>query len=239
MAETLDDLYGAPLADFVGRRDELARALRKDGKREEAEAVKALRKPTVAAWAINRVAREHAAEVERLLRAGDVVRAAQERALGGDRSELRDTVEERRTVIRRLTDQAVELSSDTHRQEIDATLEAASIDADVGDLLRRGRLTTTVPRPSGFDVLAGMEFAGPAPSSTDDGDRRAAEKHAVRERLERRLSEADDAVERSRSRLLEAENALADAQREVDEARTEAERDVRVRDEIRAELSEE
>ena len=46
-----DDLYALPPGDFTRARDERAKALRKEGRREEADAVKALRKPTVAAWA--------------------------------------------------------------------------------------------------------------------------------------------------------------------------------------------
>ena len=81
-----DDLYALPPGEFTRARDERAKALRKEGKREEADAVKALRKPTVAAWALNQLARRRAKDVERLLTAGEKLRAAQEELLaGGDR----------------------------------------------------------------------------------------------------------------------------------------------------------
>ena len=45
------DLYGLPLERFVPERTALGKALRSEGKREEAAAVAKLVKPSVAAWA--------------------------------------------------------------------------------------------------------------------------------------------------------------------------------------------
>ena len=55
--EEADALYGLPLEDFVAERDALAKRLRGEGRREDAQAVKALAKPTVAAWAVNQAVR--------------------------------------------------------------------------------------------------------------------------------------------------------------------------------------
>ncbi|MEA2287422.1 MAG: hypothetical protein QOJ21_3465, partial [Solirubrobacteraceae bacterium] len=52
-----DELYGLPLDAFVPERDALAKELRSDGRREEAAEVKALRKPSVAAWGVNQAVR--------------------------------------------------------------------------------------------------------------------------------------------------------------------------------------
>src|SRR4051812_28617732 len=61
MAEGVDDradaLFAVPLEDFVAERTALARALRAEGDRPAATAVGKLRKPTPAAWALNRLAR--------------------------------------------------------------------------------------------------------------------------------------------------------------------------------------
>src|SRR5207245_6823398 len=84
-----DELYALPLADFTKARDELVRHLRREGLRHEAQAVKALRKPTIAAWTLNQLARRRPEEVERLLAIGKRMRTAQEALLaGGDRSSL-------------------------------------------------------------------------------------------------------------------------------------------------------
>jgi hypothetical protein len=53
-----DDLYALPPGEFTRARDERAKGLRKEGRRDEADEVKALRKPTVAAWALNQLARQ-------------------------------------------------------------------------------------------------------------------------------------------------------------------------------------
>ena len=74
--DEVDPLYGLPLAEFVTERDALAKRLRADGRREDANAVKALRKPSVAAWAANQVLRSQPGQRDALLEAGDALRAA-------------------------------------------------------------------------------------------------------------------------------------------------------------------
>ena len=53
----LDALYQLPLDQFTSARDDLAKRLRADGQAEQAEQVKALRKPPVAVWLVNRLVR--------------------------------------------------------------------------------------------------------------------------------------------------------------------------------------
>ena len=67
--EIIDRLYGLPLSEFTRERDRAARELRSEGRRAEADELKALRKPTAAAGAINRLVREHAADVRAFLTA--------------------------------------------------------------------------------------------------------------------------------------------------------------------------
>jgi Bacterial capsule synthesis protein PGA_cap len=70
LEQELDRLYSLPLDDFTDARNDLARRLRKAGQRPAAEAVAALRKPPVPAWAINQLARRHDEDVSTLLEAG-------------------------------------------------------------------------------------------------------------------------------------------------------------------------
>ena len=49
--QAAEELYGLPPGEFTSARDKRAKELRGDGERDAANAVKALRKPTVAAWA--------------------------------------------------------------------------------------------------------------------------------------------------------------------------------------------
>ena len=61
--DEIDGLYGLPLDEFTQARNELARSLRKDGRREEAAEVAGLRKPTPPAWVVNQLVRERRSEV--------------------------------------------------------------------------------------------------------------------------------------------------------------------------------
>ena len=53
----VDALYGLALDEFVPARDALAKRARAEGRREDAAAIAALRKPSVAAWAANQAIR--------------------------------------------------------------------------------------------------------------------------------------------------------------------------------------
>ena len=70
------DLYRLPRAEFTSARDELARRLRRESKRTQADEVKAVRKPTAAAWIVNQLSHEAKAELKKLLSAGERMRKA-------------------------------------------------------------------------------------------------------------------------------------------------------------------
>jgi hypothetical protein len=72
-----DELYLVPPPSFVAARNQLAAALKKAGKKAEAEAIKALAKPPVSVWAINHVARHDSAAMAEFLDASDQLRRAQ------------------------------------------------------------------------------------------------------------------------------------------------------------------
>ena len=72
MVRKASDLYGLPLDEFVKARDTLAKELRKAGKTEAADEVKALRKPSVSAWTVNQLARRYPQELKALVKTGDV-----------------------------------------------------------------------------------------------------------------------------------------------------------------------
>ena len=89
------ELYGLPLERFTEERNALVKELRKEGRREEATEVSNLRKPSVAAWAVNQLVRTQRRDVANLLEAGDSLREAQSQLLAGhgDADALRDAVE--------------------------------------------------------------------------------------------------------------------------------------------------
>ena len=64
------ELYGLPLERFTEERNALVKELRKEGRREEAAEVSNLRKPSVAAWAVNQLLRTQRRDVAKLFEAG-------------------------------------------------------------------------------------------------------------------------------------------------------------------------
>src|SRR2546423_12789585 len=80
--QDVERLYGMPLDGFLPARAELVKRLRGDGRREAAQAAGRLRKPTVAAWAVDRLARDRQDAIEELFDANDRPRAAQTGARG-------------------------------------------------------------------------------------------------------------------------------------------------------------
>lgn len=151
--EAEERLYGAPLERFVSLRDELARELRAAGDAEGALAIAALRKPSVALWAVNQLARRASGEVDRLLAAGETLREAQ----ATDPDAFREVLDVERRLVAALTDRAAALleegghaASEANLERVRRTLQAASGASDEErERLRRGTLRQEL-EPTGF-----------------------------------------------------------------------------------------
>jgi hypothetical protein len=147
-ADEADDLYGLPLDAFVPERDALVKRLRADGRGDEANEVKALRKPSVAAWAVNQVVRTQPKESRALWQAGDALIAAQEALLAGkgDAAALRTAVEDERAAVDGLLEAARGLLTgegrdlgETTLERVRETLHAGAIDAEAREDVAAGR----------------------------------------------------------------------------------------------------
>ena len=66
----IGDLYTQPPEGFTASRNERGDTLRAEGRREDEQRVRALRRPSVMAWAVNVAARSQRELVEELLEAG-------------------------------------------------------------------------------------------------------------------------------------------------------------------------
>ena len=73
----LDSLYALRPEEFVAARNDLAKRLTEAGERERAAEIKALRKPSLAVWLVNRLARERELDVQRLAKAGEALMQGQ------------------------------------------------------------------------------------------------------------------------------------------------------------------
>jgi hypothetical protein len=225
----VDDLYGLSLDQFVPARTALAKELRSGDRREEAATVAALRKPSVAAWAVNQLVRTQRREVTELFDAGDALRGAQEQVLAGrgDGGSLRAAVEQERAAVERLTGTARGLlTSEGHElsatiiERVSDTLHAAALDDDARAQVQDGRLEREL-RHVGLGMAApgakpggatpapvrkpGRRSAGKAPAASGQrAAERAAAERAERERAEREGA-ADRAADRAAARVAERE----------------------------------
>jgi hypothetical protein len=236
----VDDLYDAPLEQFVTRRGNLARELRKQGKREEAAEIAALRKPSVAAWAVNQLVRTQSRSVAELFDAGDALQEAHRTATTGrgDAGALRSAAQRERSAADQLMEAARglltadgnELSA-TIVDRVADTLRAAALDDEAREKVRDGRLEREL-RHVGLGVLAGggaIETpTAPArrkakPTAAKRRSKRAAagdaEQHDPEAEEERRKQQAEE-----ESRERERDEALKAARDVEAKARRQAER---------------
>jgi hypothetical protein len=239
----IDDLFALPLDEFTTARNALAKQLKQAGDGDAAEQVRALAKPSVAAWAVNQLARREPEAVRSLLNVAARLRSAQERSLKGDRTadELRAAQAEERELIRDLARRAEGVlreagrpASGTTLERVSSLLRAAAVDEPGRTALREGRLAGDV-EVSGFDAFAGLEVGakrgGRAARAGDDlAERRRRKREAAqrRKKLEKQvrdLSTRADAAERdaekARREADEAEAVATERRREADAAAAE------------------
>jgi hypothetical protein len=224
----IDRLYGLPLDEFVRGRDELARALGREGSRDEAARVKALRKPTVGAWALNQAVRRRRVETDALLATGRRLREAHEDLMsGGDPAVLRETMEEERSLTTALADCAEAIASETGksgpalRDRVRATLHAAVVEDEVRDELAAGRFVREreavglgLVEPPGGSTAAPPKRPATKPRKergAPAGPARAPATEASPVDTRRRAEPTPPAESAPDPRLTEAERALAEA----------------------------
>ncbi|WP_367126032.1 hypothetical protein [Streptomyces phytohabitans] len=153
-----DELYGLPPSAFTAARDRRARQARQAGDRGLAQEIRRLRRPTLAAWAGNLLARESPDGTGTLLRLGEALREAH-RDLDG--AQLRALAAQQRQVVAGLARQAAELAAGAGRplgedslREVERTLHAALADPDAGAEWARGRLARPLAAVVGFPGVA-------------------------------------------------------------------------------------
>jgi hypothetical protein len=225
--ERIDGLYAGPPEEFVAARTALAKELRAAGDKEAADEVTGLRRPTLAAWALNQAGRRDPKGMDSFVAAAETLREAQDRALAGDRTgDLRNAVAERREAAARVVRAAAEAMRDAgrdpdpHLPAMAATVDAAAADPEVGELLRQGRLGSE-HAPVGF----GMDEVGAAPRprarrgaptpKSRRRDKAGAEDDAA---VARRTADAEARAEAARQEAAAAARALKTAERNASAA---------------------
>ena len=243
MLDDADELYGLPLDEFTAARDALAKRLRGEKRREDADAVKSLKRPSVAAGAINLAVREHGADD--LLAAGEELRAAHAALLdgSGDAGAVREATAREREAVREFARLALgDGASSATEEKVRATLHAASVDDDVRERLEAGRLERdavagvdamallasaaqpkqTAKPSSGGKTAAGGKASGRAKSRSSSGRGKSdAEKRreAAAARAQRAAEDAVAAAQDADEHAEAARDALEEAEEAARKAR--------------------
>jgi hypothetical protein len=253
-----DELYGLPLERFTDERNALAKRLRQAGRRDEAAEVSKLRKPSVAAWAVNQLVRTQKRELGALFKAGDALQKAQQDVLAGraDAGELRSAADAERTALEALIAKGRGLlSAEGHElapaklEQVSETLHAAAIEERARAEVREGCLVREL-RHVGLGTLGAGATSSTQPAAAPrkraarkpaDDERakrlksaRQAEAAARREleRAERALEVADEHRARAVQALADTEQAVAAARERAEAASGEHERAQRALDEL-------
>jgi len=253
LEDDVEFLFKLPLAEFIGARNSLAAKLKRDGRANAANFVKALAKPSVSAWAVNQLHWKHRETFDRLLAAGQRFRQAPTSQAARRVADMRESLDARREALSELSDLATVLLRDAghnptpdtiHR--ITTTLEALSAYSTSSDGPTPGRLTHDVD-PPGFETLAGLiQFTGATPRTVtternDEPTRVTPSKKSAsgatktKERTSPEVAarevgrtedtrRAREAEETRRARIAAAKISLQEARRSLTEARSKAQR---------------
>jgi hypothetical protein len=231
--EAADRLYGVDLDEFAAERARLVKELRGEGRREEAAEVGKLRKPTIAAWALNQLVRRNRREVDLLLHAGHRLRQSQAGVVrGGKRASFEQARQTEAEALRALRLEAGALLRDSRGGASDAVLDqvvrglrAAAVSDEGREHLARGDFARPPEEESGFELLGGLvgelpERPPPAKQRRDDAQRAKAALQEAR----RRLRESESELRKAEAEVRRAERGAEAAAARVDAARAEVER---------------
>lgn len=205
--EPAESLFELAPEKFTAERDRIARDLKKQGDDDAAAEVKALKKPSITAYALNLVARRHSDLVDGLLEADEKLRTAR------SRTDMDTAKGARQQAISSITGKAVSLLEEQDRpvtsqvrERLTETLLAVATDDAARERLKAGRL---------LKEAEGGGFGGPIAafdeSPADDRQRKLKERVSkIRADGETKLAEAKKARGDSEKALHEAEE-LAEA----------------------------
>lgn len=229
-------LYALPFDDFIAARTAAAKdAAAGKGQRSLAADVRALPKPSVAAWTVNMLAARQPETLRQLARLGQSMRAAQS---SFEALELRRLGRERRQLLasavqaaRAVAEQQGRKISDAIAAEVEATLRAATADEGAAAAVQSGRLLrglsadgVDVVDLSGAVALPGTELTAPAlpvpapgssgesvrprgPARTGTTSREEPEQPRLRAVRQEPRRSTPSALERARAALKDAEDA--------------------------------
>lgn len=229
--EVAGELYAAAPGDFIAKRNAAAA----EADRPTAKQIKALRKPSASAAAINLLVRDEPDLVGAVLDIGARMRDA---FASRDRAEIRSLTQERQRLLQRATE-GLDLSPAVQR-EVEETLQAAVIDPAAAAAVRSGMLVRALESTGleQVDVSEAValpveieEFPRPTPGrrreAADAGD--AGSRRAKQSGTDESGSDESDTAQEpvaqreSPSERRERERRIRAAEKAVERSRTDAE----------------
>jgi hypothetical protein len=220
MSDPVDELYSLPLEEFTEARNKLVRQLQERGDKESANQVRSLRKPSLAAWAVNQLGRRHRDELRELMDLRDKLASANASAFRSASMEQRKLVASLTEHARPILEEAGHPASRSTMDAISKTLLAGGTETE-RDLILSGRLTRELA-PSGFEGLPGLGTALPEEETEERGgvDTRAAQRA---EELAKKAEAAEREAERLQVQSDAARGEAEGLERSAERARARAE----------------
>lgn len=227
-ADALDQLYAAPLADFVGLRKRLATELRAAGDVAGATEVSAAKKPSRTAWVLNQLALR---DLEVLRTAVDAHTEAANAQAHGDAEAMRETMRGFRDALGKVARRSAAIAveggvalSATQVRRLGESVRAA-IAGPLRDRLLAGRLTEDVEVDDPFAGLeVGPSHGGASRDATPTPHTQSAAARAREREAERAREARERAAEQSRIRIEALEQEARDARATAREAEIAARR---------------
>ena len=225
LLEIADRLYAEPLSDFTPSRDAAAKAAAsgEQADKELAARVKALKKPSISAWALNLLVRREAEQIDQVLALGESLRAAAESMSGED---LRALTRQRRQLTNALAGATRDLAREQDVRlttavvdQVEGMLTAAMLDPTAAQVVRSGLVvagfTSTGVSEVDVDAVCAVPEALGESHRASTTEREPPSLHLVpeddrvrKEAAQDKVDEAARAVEEARAELEEVETSV-------------------------------
>ena len=223
-----EELYAVLPAVFIATRDARAKEARSNGDEELYAQIKALRRPSAAAWLVNVLARSE----KGFEQFSDLSRRLRDAQTNLDAPTMKELGQERTRVVAELVERAVALAKEadpqyrdtaTVRDQVTSTLTAAVADPTAEAAVTSGRLVSPLSY-AGFGEVDISDAVATPLHLVREQDKKPAAKKPAEKVNQRALARAQADLERAEDALEEAEQAFDKARSDRHQARLDVKR---------------
>jgi hypothetical protein len=226
--DAADALYAVLPAEFIAARDTRAMEARSSGDEDLYAQIKALRRPSAAAWLVNVLARSE----EGFDAFSDLSHRLRDAQTNLDAPTMKELGQERTRVVAELVERAVFLAKDadpafkdtgTVRDQVTSTLTAAIADPTAEAAVTSGRLVTPLSY-AGFGEVDLTDAVATPLHVVREQEKKPAGRKPAKQVDQRALTRAQADLDRAEERLEEAEQAFDKARSDRHQARLDVKR---------------